>query len=292
MMKLDRPILVTGTPRAGKSVVARMLALAPGFQYVYEPLTIWDAELGNRDDDRRSADEVTDQLKEHIVHECCKLLADPEKHRYVDALSYHALRLPFVHRILPEARIIHVLRDPIDVIPEMLYGWTYRDTVGKAVARRWKGLKLQTLPIHIIRFARNYILSRLKGRRVTWGPRVPQLSSFSKSHSIAEVAAYQWQQMVEIISADLANLPKEQWLQVQYEKLLESPKIEARRLAEFCEIDDIGRFVKEAETFIDPSVVFEKKVQPTADEWKAITKLILPLQRKLGYMITAGEYQK
>lgn len=292
MMKLDRPILVTGTPRAGKSVVARMLALAPEFQYVYEPLTIWDTELGKRDDDRRSADEATDQLRDYIVNACCELLIEPGKRRYVDALSYHALRLPFVHRILPQARIIHVLRDPIDVIPEMLYGWTYRDTIGKAVARRWKGLKLQSLPLHAIRFAKNYVLSRLRGRRATWGPRVPELNNFTRSHSIAEVAAYQWQQMVEIVSEDLANLPREKWLQVRYEKLLASPQLEAQRLAEFCEIDDISRFVKAAEVFIDPNIKFEKKVQPTADEWKAITKLILPLQRKLGYTIAASEYQQ
>lgn len=290
-MKLDRPILVTGTPRAGKSVVARMLALAPEIQYVYEPFTIWDTNFGNRNDDLRSAEEVSDQLRDCIVSGCCELLTEPGKHRYVDALSYHALRLPFVHRILPDAKIIHVLRDPIDVIPEMLFGWTYRDTVGKALARRRKDLKWKSLPLHAIRFANNYVLSRLKGRRATWGPRVPELSNFTKSHSIAEVAAYQWMKMVEIALADLANISTEQWLEVRYDNLLDSPQIEAKRIAEFCEIDDIGHFVMEAESFVDPNVEFEKKVQPTADEWKAISKLILPLQIKLGYKIAAQESQ-
>lgn len=283
---MDRPILVTGTPRAGKSVVASVVALAPEFQYVEEPLTIWDTELGGRDDDRRTADEVTRQLQDSIVTACAALLTDPGKPRYVDALSYHAVRVPFVHGIMPEAKIIHVLRDPIEAIPEMLYGWTYRDTVGKAVARRWKGLKLHSLPHHAVRFAKNYVLSRLRGRRSTWGPRVPNLSNFAKSHSTAEVAAYQWLQMIEIALGDLADLPSENWLEVRYDKLLTSPHEEALRIAKFCEVKDIDQFVNTAEAYIDPNYKFEKKVQPTADEWKAIGKLISPLQDRLGYTIS------
>lgn len=285
-MEMDRPILVTGTPRAGKSVVANLIALAPEFQYVKEPLTIWDTELGSRDDDLRTADEVTSQLRDSIVSACEALLTEPGKHRYVDALSYHAVRIPFVHRILPEAKIIHVLRHPDEAIPEMLYGWTYRDTVGKAVARRWKGLKLHSLPYQATRFAKNYVLSRLKGKRSTWGPRVPNLNNFAKAHSTAEVAAYQWLQMTEIALNDLANLPSENCLEVSYEKLLASTTEEVLRIAEFCEVKDIDQFVKAAEAYIDPDYKFEKKVQPTTDEWKAIGKLISPLQSRLGYTIS------
>lgn len=291
-MKLDRPILVTGTPRTGKSLVARVIALAPEFQYVYEPLTIWDSELGIRDDDRRSADEVTSQLQQSLATACEALLTEPGKTRYVDALSYHALRLPFVHRIMPEAKIIHVIRDPIDVIPEMLYGWTFRDSVGKAAARRWKGLKLQTLPLHAIRFAKNYVLSRLKGRRATWGPRVPGMRKFAESHSIAEVSAYQWLQMIEIAMADLAGLPNDKWLELRFDKLLASPQEESMRIAKFCEVEDIDQFVKATVAFIDPSFKFEKKVHPTADEWEAIEKLISPLQSSLGYRISKDKLQR
>lgn len=291
-MELDRPVLVTGTPRAGKTVIAWMIALAPEFAYVGEPLLIWDFGLGARDDDRREAAEVTDRVRQHIVDACAALVAETGKRRYVDALSYHALRVPFVHRLMPEAKIVHVIREPAAIIPEMLYGWTYRDTVGKVIARRRKGVKLHALPRHVLRFAKNYVQSRLRGKRSTWGPRVPGLAEFIETHSAAQVAAYQWQQMIQIAMDDLEQVPRDRWLEVRYERLLKAPRFEARRIAEFCEVEDIGRFIEAAEAMIDPEFEFDKPVQPTADEWKAISKLISPLQRRLGYPVGAAEVRQ
>lgn len=280
-MELDRPVLVTGTPRAGKTVVASVIGLAPEFAYVGEPLTIWDFGLGARTDDRREAAEATDRVRQHIVNACAALVTEAGKRRYVDALSYHALRVPFVHRLMPEAKIVHVIREPAAIIPEMLYGWTYRDTLGKAIARRRKGLKLHALPRHALRFAKNYVQSRLHGKRTTWGPRVPGLAEFVETHSAAHVAAYQWQQMVQIAMDDLDQVPHDRWLEVRFERLLEAPRFEARRIADFCEVDDYDRFVDEAQSLIDPEYEFQKKVQPTDAEWAAIEPLIAQTRRRL-----------
>ena len=121
---------------------------------------------------------------------------------------------------------------------------------------------------------------------------MPGLAEFVETHSAAEVAAYQWQQMVEIACDELADIPQERWLEVRYEKLLVAPKKEAQRIAEFCEVEDIGRFIEIAESMIDPEFEFAEAVQPTADEWKAIKKLISPLQSRLGYTIEAGEVRQ
>lgn len=280
-MELDRPVLVTGTPRAGKTVVASMIALAPEFAHVGEPLLIWDFGLGARNDDCREAADVTDRVRQHIVNGCAALVADAGKRRYVDALSYHALRVPFVHRLMPEAKIVHVIREPEAIIPEMLRGWTYRDSVAKVIARRRKGLKLHALPRHALRFAKNYVQSRLRGKRTTWGPRVPGLAEFVKTHSAAQVAAYQWQQMVQIAMDDLEQVPRDRWLEVRYERLLDAPRLEARRIAEFCEVDDYDRFVDEAQSMIDPDYEFQEKVHPTDAEWAAIEPLIAQTRRRL-----------
>jgi len=139
------PILVTGTPRSGKSVIARLITREQDFQLVREPLMIWDMDLGARDDDRRGALEVTASLCDRITNACSALLEHQEQ-TYVDDLSYHALRIPFIHALMPDAKIIHVVREPEYAIPEMLYGWTYRDTIGKAITRRRKSIRLQGLP--------------------------------------------------------------------------------------------------------------------------------------------------
>ena len=209
-------------------------------------------------------------------------MARSDKCRYVDAFSYHALRIPFVHRVMPEAKIIHMIRDPIEAIPEMLYGWTYQDFVAKAILRRRKGLKLTTLPYHALRFTKNYLLSRVRGKRATWGPRVPGLSEFVACHSAAEVAAFQWRRMLEIALDDLEALSADCYLNVRFDQLLSDTRRESRRIAEFCQVADPSALVESVDAMIDPAFKFEKKVFPSEAEWAAIASLIAPLQDRLG----------
>ena len=63
---LDRPILITGTPRSGKTVVRRIMAAADEFVCVEEPLMIWSAGMGVRSDDRRTAEDASPEVCERI----------------------------------------------------------------------------------------------------------------------------------------------------------------------------------------------------------------------------------
>lgn len=267
------PIFVTGTPRSGKSVICRMLTREPEFQWVREPLMIWDTDLGPRSDDCRTAEEATPELSARIQKACTELLENPQ-HRYVDDLSYHALRIPFLFEVMPNAKIVHVVRDAEQAIPEMLYGWTNRDSVGKAFARRRKSIRLQGLPRMAARFVKNYISSRVKGSRQTWGPRVPGLAEYVASHAPAEVAAFQWKSMVEIAMDELTLIPTENWIQVHFDRLLKDPHDQALRIGEFCEVQNPEKFAEEATNFIDPNFIFEKKVFPTDAEWVTIHPMI------------------
>jgi hypothetical protein len=241
---------------------------------------IWDLDLGPRSDDCRSADEATPELCQRIQRACSDLLENPQ-HRYIDDLSYHALRIPFLCAIISNAKIVHVVRDAEQAIPEMLYGWTNRDSVSKAFARRRKSIRLQGLPRMAIRFLKNYISSRVKGSRQTWGPRVPGLAEFVDSHAPAQIAAYQWKSMVEIAMDDLTRIPSEHWIQIHFDRLLEDPHGQALRIGEFCEVQNPKKFAEDATNFIDPNFIFEKKVFPTDAEWATIHPMIEAVQDRI-----------
>ncbi|MDP7004846.1 MAG: hypothetical protein QF718_01360 [Phycisphaerales bacterium] len=267
------PIIVTGTPRSGKSVICRTIIKEQGFQWVREPQMIWNMGMGSREDDCRLADEATPELAEKIRRECLDLLEKPDN-TYIDDLSYHALRIPFLHAVMPEAKIIHVVRKPELAIPEMLFGWTYRDSVSDAFTRRKKSIRLRGLPRMAFRFTRNYVSSRLKGSRVTWGPRVPNLAEFVSLHSPAEIAAFQWKSMIEIALDELSKIPKQNVIQVQFDALLQNPKTQALRIGEFCSVKNPEGFAEEATNFIDPDFKFDRKVNPTDVEWAKINPII------------------
>ncbi len=280
---LDRPILITGTPRSGKTVVRRILAAADEFVCVEEPLMIWNAGMGVRSDDRRTASDASPEVCERIRRDCAQLVEDAHKGRYLDDLSYHALRVPFARAVMPECKIIHVVRRGESAIPELLFGWTFKDSVSGVIARRRKSIRMRALPVMAARFARNYAMSRLSGRRATWGPRVPGLSEFSADHPPALIAAWQWSEMVRIAADDLEQQPREKWLLVRLEDLIADPAGQTVRITDFCEVAEPGCVIEHAKAFVDPAYVFEKKVNPTDAEWEHIRALIRPVEVRLGY---------
>ena len=280
---LDRPVLVTGTPRSGKTCVSWILQRASEFALANEPLMNWDPGLSGTTDDRLTADDVTPQIQARIVKACANVVRREGCRRYLEDLSYHALRVPFVHRVMPDARIIHVIRNPRHAIPEMLYGWTQNDSVARAVMRRRQHIRLRSLPRMLVQFTRNYVRSRIIGSRSSWGPRVPGLSDFVKGHGVAEVAAYQWRMMVTIARDDLAQLPPDQVLEVRYESLLEQPREQVLRIAAFCEVEDPQPSLDFADSFLDPNYEFDKITHPTEAQWATIEPQISELCGELGY---------
>lgn len=279
--KLNYPVVVTGTPRSGKSLIATLLSHDPSFHWISEPLTIWSLHASLARDDRRTASEATPAVRSAILAAIQARLQSGK--RYLDDLSHHTLALPFLRAVLPDVRVIFVVRDGRSAVPEMMFGWTYRDSVHKAVARRWHALTLRTLLPHACRFVKNYFFSRLTGRRATWGPRVPGLSQFARTHDVAETAAFQWKTINHIALEDLSRLPRHTWLLVRFEDLLNNPAEQMRRIADFCQVRNINMLVEFAQQFIQPNHSFPKKISPTPAQWQAIGRIINPLQTRLGY---------
>lgn len=282
-MTLDRPILVTGTPRAGKTVIRDIMGAAQEFLCVEEPLMIWNYGLGARAHDRRTGEDATSEVSRRIRDDCLGMLRHSGKDRYLDDLSYHALRIPFARAVMPEARFVLVIRSAEESIPEMLYGWTARDTVGRAVTRRWTNLRWRGLPRAAMRFARNYIETRVRGRRSTWGPRPPGLAEVVSRGDAAEAAAYQWRAITEFALEDLAACPTESYLEVRLDRLLAEPRPELERLVAFCEPRDPAAVIEHGLKLMNPDHRFEKKAQPTDEQWRTIRRQVGPLQQRLGY---------
>lgn len=283
-MALDRPVLIVGSPRSGKTCVWDLLACAPELVPVREPLAIWEADT-RTPHDRWTAEDLTPALRQRILTSCERIVARSGRSRYMDNLAYHALRIPFIHALMPEALIIHTVRDPLGTLPECLFGWTNQDTVRRSVAWRWRHLKLRSLPRLGWRFARNYVRSRTRGVRETWGPRPPGLQEVVKTRTPAEIAAWQWSQIVETALDDLEARTAIRSIQVRYEDLVGSPRSEAARIAEFVQVTDPAPLVEYAEaTFRKDYVHSEPKDRELSrEDWERVRPLIAPLRQRLGY---------
>lgn len=290
-MSLDRPVLVTGTPRTGKSVVRRIIAGGEEFHGVEEPLLIWNYGMGKQPDDRRTEADATPAVRRRIRADCQRIVQRAGKDRYLDDLAYHALRIPFVRAVMPEARIVLVIRSAEEAIPQMLYGWTYRDTLARAITHRRRNIRWQSLPRALVRYAQNYVAARVRGRRSTWGPTPTGLEEFAREHEVALVAAFQWRAIIETALEDLESCPPENWLEVRFDRLIADPRPELERIVAFCEPKDPQAVIDRAMAMLDPTHRFKNPVHPTEAQWDRIWEHIGPLQHRLGYPRTTPAAQ-
>jgi hypothetical protein len=280
---LRDPILVTGSPRSGKTLVAWILAYVPGLTYVNEPLSAWALGAAARSDDRRTPEEATPEVIAKIRKACARELSVAGGGRYVDDLSYHSLRVEFARRVMPDAKLIHVIQDGYTTIPGMIRGWTYREPLGRSLRRRWRGLNLETFPRLAMRGIINHWESKVKGRRRAWGPQPPGLAEFARTHeSPVEVAALQWKGIVETAMNDMEKLPADGALTVRFEDLLANTSAVVAQVAAFGGIDDVAAMERGAAEILDPDFA-HKGTALSQEQWDRVTEIVGPLRERLGY---------
>lgn len=110
----DLPVFVVGMPRSGTTLVEQILASHPAVFGAGELTVLPDlvAAHGLADTLAGANDPALTRLGEAYVAEISKLA--PGAGRIVDKLPYNFLRAGLIHVALPRARIIHVMRDPLD----------------------------------------------------------------------------------------------------------------------------------------------------------------------------------
>ncbi|HEY0107286.1 MAG TPA: sulfotransferase [Rhizomicrobium sp.] len=114
----DLPVFIVGMPRSGTTLVEQMLAAHPQVFGAGELLHIGDqiAEgLAGRDYPSGMASLSADALRAFAERYCDRLKAlAPGARRIVDKLPANFRHLGLIHLALPQARILHVCRDPMD----------------------------------------------------------------------------------------------------------------------------------------------------------------------------------
>ena len=243
---------------------------------------IWNIGKEQDGSDSRTADEATPKVRDAITRACVKSVADAGKSRYVDDLSYHAISLPFLFAVAPDARVIRCSRDAEDIIPELVYSWKRTPSLLRVVNHRRRNFVWSSLPGLAWRFGKRYFTERVRKAPSTWGPNVPGLAAYAAEHGPILAAAYQWTRMMEIFLADLEAVPPERVLSVRYEDLLSDLDRECERIGAFSEVRDLEAMKASARRFVDPRHV-GPWYQLDQQEWDGIRRIVDPMNVREGY---------
>jgi tetratricopeptide (TPR) repeat protein len=110
-----RPVFIVGMPRSGTSLAEQILASHPAVFGAGE-LTFWRIASAKMPDSAALAGETSGNILGELADDYLRLLEhlSPDALRVVDKMPANFLSLGLIHAALPNARIIHMRRNPID----------------------------------------------------------------------------------------------------------------------------------------------------------------------------------
>ena len=269
--ELDRPIFIIGAPRSGTSMLyailrtSKRLAHWPG-----EAHEVWEADhhpaLRGWSSNALGAEDADPDTAERIRRDF--FLVTGTKARLIDKTPRNALRVPFIDAVFPDARFLFLRRDGRDNINSLINAWR---------TPRYRTYKLPES--HSIPGVDP------KWWKFTLYPGWQE----DRGGPLEVVCANQWKLSYDFALDALASVPKDRWLPVRYEELVQSPEDGVGRIMSFLDLPYEGEVRSKAAAARTRPV--NVVTPPERGKWRRenpteianILPLIAPTMERLGY---------
>ncbi|MGE0580524.1 MAG: sulfotransferase [Steroidobacteraceae bacterium] len=249
-----RPVFIIAAPRSGSTLLFETLAasrdiatLGGEAHWLIEGIPTLRPGAPGVESNRLSAREATDAVAARIAHDVMANRVDADGRaigadsalRLLEKTPKNALRIPFIDRIFPDAQFVFLWRDPRANLASIMEAWE---------AGGW----------------RTY--GRLEGFDGPWSMLLPPAWQAMRGRPLEEIAAFQWESANRIALDDLACLPRERWMSLRYEDLVDDPRGTAASLCRFIGID----FDAALEIRVRGALPLSRYTHtaPAADKWR------------------------
>lgn len=251
--KLIPPILLLGNVRSGTSMVQSFFAECPGIVPWFEPRTIWMYADPGRRHDRFTAADATPRVRAYIRGRFLKQQRSGGG-RVMEKTPSNVLRLPYVHAIFPECRLIYVVRDPLAQVSSSEFRW--RNAINPRHARR-RLLETPKSQLHYYAWRAVWDHFRKKVLRrkhvSVWGVRYPGIYADLRRLPHEEVMAKQWAACSRQMAEDIAALPTGLVHQVRYEDIVADPVTHFMAMCAHVGVEPPAGAIEKVRASADPS---------------------------------------
>ena len=182
---IPRPVFLLGCARSGTSIFGEALASHPDVTYLFELSPTWNDLVREGEDHRLGRSAATPEVARRVYQEFSQRLRGGDEEVLLEKNPKHVLRPPFLARLFPWGRFIHIVRDGRDTAASLMF----------------------------------------RNRGPSWGHlRVPGWQELLESHGEKNHirCAHQWRIAVETARADSRALGSP-CLEVRYERLVREP---------------------------------------------------------------------
>lgn len=286
-MSLDfEPVVVIGAGRSGTKILRDTLSSLPGAgTWPCDEINyVWRHGNARHPDDELSRAHATPRVRRYIRAQFAHLARRRGLETVVEKTCANSLRVGFVDEVLPEAKLVFLVRDGRDVVASALRRWRAPLDM-PYLLRKARFVPPSDIPYYGWRYLLNRVhrLASSEGRLASWGPRCKGMDEWLRTDSLPVVCARQWRRCVERAEEELSALPLEKVLRLRYEDLVASPRPETDRLARFLGIDVSPDLLRTAVGPIHASSVGAWRARLAADEQAAIRSVLADPLRRLGY---------
>lgn len=281
-----RPIVILGAARSGTKFLRQLLSASQACNSVPHGVNhVWRYGNESHPHDALSSTQYSERTARHIRRTLARiggLNSDASAHYLVEKTCANTLRVPYVRRVLPDARFIHIVRDGRDVAVSARRQWQRPPSL----LAQFK--KILAAPIMGLRSGMQHLIERINPSRTNrtstpWGPQYPGIDVAATTLSTLEICAQQWKHCVEACLDGLASVPTHRCLTIHYETLVTSTAI----------IDELSTFLD----LPDPEIVrahYHRTVRhDTVGRWKetlepheqaVLNTCLESTLRRLGYL--------
>lgn len=251
------PILLIGTHRSGTTWFAQQLSQHPTLAYWSEPRYVWSWGNSYKPDDVLTEADAHPNITRHIRDRFARYVSDQGKQRLFEKTPSNCLRISFIRKVFPDAKIIHIIRDGRSVFRSadqlMTTGYYRQDVLKRRTFEMLQETQIWEWPAHLPRIVETL------GRKITrqplkfWGPKPPGWREWIKTDTQNIILAKQWAAAVSFAVRDSASLKPDQYLRFRYEDLMTYPTQTLRQIFEFAELSNDSDLVSQIAQTVDSS---------------------------------------
>jgi len=248
-------IIIIGAPRSGTNMLRDILTSFDGVATwpCDEINYIW--RYGNRGfrSDKLPVEKATLKIQKYIRKKFDKVAIDYQSDFVVEKTCANSLRVPFIDKILPDAKFIYICRDGIDATGSAKERWTAGLDVPYLMAKI-RYVPPLDLPYYAVRYlwARLCRLFSNEKRLAFWGPALENMPVILKKYTLIETCALQWQQCVDSADSAFSSMSSEKVIRLSYEDFVMRPTEELSKILCFLgkevKLSEIDKAVKNVST--------------------------------------------
>ena len=270
------PVFVVGCSRSGTTITYETIALSPLLlSFGHEIPEFWDGLWGPQHNGWESEAAGAEAARpEHRAAAQRYFFQRLGLGRVLEKTCINVLRVPYLHRLFPQARFVYIHRDGRDNVSSLMDGW-----------------------LHDGHFALGKILGpfpspvRIDGGAFKeWSFFLPPGWRDYNEAPLEEVCAYQWITANRLALDASRQLPSEQWIRVRYEDIFDRPVEMFRDVFARLELPFDERIARRcAGLDAQPTSIVDGAPKP--EKWRGrhaarigrILPRIRPLMEELGY---------